>query len=163
MSARHALQRNIKTKTKKLKQEIKIRIKEVRTMRLRDKLFLFALNHGKLFSIAALVGFAGLNLLFFTQNASAITYEQFNTAGSSALPQLGVSGMVDTATTWVCYRLAPAAITAGLVGAFWKVKRHDPKGAQHALEVAGGGLGVMAAPSIVHAGMNIYHALHPGP
>ena len=132
-------------------------------MRLRDKLTLFLLNHGKLFSVATLAAFAALNLFFFAHTASAITYEQFNASGSSALPQVGVSGLLDTATTWICYRLAPATTTIALVKAAYDIKHHKPDGAKKAVEVGTGAIGIMAAPTIVHGGYSVWQYFHPGP
>lgn len=68
---------------------------------------------------------------------------------------IGASGILNEATTWVCYRLAPATLTIGLVKGFYDIKQHKPDAARKAFITAAAGTGVMLAPTITSAILGI--------
>jgi hypothetical protein len=68
---------------------------------------------------------------------------------------IGASGILNEATTWVCYRLAPATLTIGLVKGFYDIKQHKPDAARKAFITAAAGTGVMLAPTITGALLGI--------
>ncbi len=68
---------------------------------------------------------------------------------------IGASGILNEATTWICYRLAPATLTLGLVKGFYDIKQHKPDAARKAFITAAAGTGVMMAPTITSAVLGI--------
>ncbi|MCL4322203.1 MAG: hypothetical protein M0016_07020 [Deltaproteobacteria bacterium] len=68
---------------------------------------------------------------------------------------IGASGILNEATTWICYRLAPATLTIGLVKGFYDIKQHKPDAARKAFITAAAGTGVMLAPTITGAILGI--------
>lgn len=68
---------------------------------------------------------------------------------------IGASGILNEATTWICYRLAPATLTLGLVKGFYDIKQHKPDAARKAFITAAAGTGVMLAPTITGAILGI--------
>ncbi|MHB8282639.1 MAG: hypothetical protein ACYDDE_07535, partial [bacterium] len=68
---------------------------------------------------------------------------------------IGASGILNEATTWICYRLAPATLTLGLIKGFYDIKQHKPDAARKAFITAAAGTGVMLAPTITGAVLGI--------
>ncbi len=68
---------------------------------------------------------------------------------------IGASGILNEATTWICYRLAPATLTLGLVKGFYDIKQHKPDAARKAFITAAAGTGIMLAPTITSAILGI--------
>ncbi len=68
---------------------------------------------------------------------------------------IGASGILNEATTWICYRLAPATLTIGLIKGFYDIKQHKPDAARKAFITAAAGTGVMLAPTITGAILGI--------
>ncbi len=68
---------------------------------------------------------------------------------------IGASGILNEATTWICYRLAPATLTLGLIKGFYDIKQHKPDAARKAFITAAAGTGVMLAPTITSAVLGI--------
>ena len=68
---------------------------------------------------------------------------------------IGASGILNEAATWICYRLAPATLTIGLVKGFYDIKQHKPDAARKAFITAAAGTGVMLAPTITGAILGI--------
>ncbi len=68
---------------------------------------------------------------------------------------IGASGILNEAATWICYRLAPATLTLGLVKGFYDIKQHKPDAARKAFITAAAGTGVMLAPTITGAILGI--------
>ncbi len=68
---------------------------------------------------------------------------------------IGASGILNEATTWICYRLAPATLTLGLIKGFYDIKQHKPDAARKAFVTAAAGTGVMLAPTITGAILGI--------
>ncbi|MHB1697370.1 MAG: hypothetical protein ACYCSQ_04625 [bacterium] len=68
---------------------------------------------------------------------------------------IGASGILNEATTWICYRLAPATLTLGLIKGFYDIKQHKPDAARKAFITAAAGTGVMLAPTITGAILGI--------
>ncbi len=99
------------------------------------------------------------NILLF-----AFTFGSIVSAGSRAFAiinlnqgslGIGASGILNEATTWICYRLAPATLTIGLVKGFYDIKQHKPDAARKAFITAAAGTGVMLAPTITGAILGI--------
>lgn len=102
----------------------------------------------------------GINILFL----STFIFGSVLSLSSQALAMInlnqgslgiGASGILNEATTWICYRLAPATLTIGLVKGFYDIKQHKPDAARKAFITAAAGTGVMLAPTITGAILGI--------
>ena len=115
-----------------------------------NRLILFYLNHDKLISVLSLlavsIGF------YFTLTATAHAYIQpINPSSSVGSINTGATGILNTAVTWVCYRLAPATTVLGIVRGLYDIKFHRPEAARKAFITGAAGAGIMIAPTIVNA------------
>ncbi|MHB8292372.1 MAG: hypothetical protein ACYDEG_07915 [bacterium] len=130
--------------------------------RIKDKIMLFALNHGNILNLLFIAGFIGLNFLFM-KDANATSYGTYGTfnpsTGTASSLNTGAPGILDTAEAWICYRLAPATTGLGLIKGFYDIKMHKPDGAKKAFEAGAAGVAVMLAPTITGAVVNIVQ--HP--
>lgn len=118
-----------------------------------NRIILFYLNHGKLFSVLSLLVFSiGC---YFAFTATAHAYIQPINPNAGAVPQTGASGILNTAITWVCYRLAPVTTLGGVVKGFYDIKTHQPQAARKAFITGAAGAAVMIAPSIMNAVISI--------
>lgn len=107
-----------------------------------------------------LKGKNGKNILFlFLFVLGSILSLSSNAAATINLNQgslgIGASGILNEATTWICYRLAPATLTLGLVKGFYDIKQHKPDAARKAFITAAAGTGIMLAPTITSAILGI--------
>ena len=93
--------------------------------------------------------FAFGSIISVASNASAMINLNQGSLG------IGASGILNEATTWICYRLAPATLTIGLVKGFYDIKQHKPDAARKAFITAAAGTGVMLAPTITGAILGI--------
>ena len=129
--------------------------------KIEEKITLFYISHGKLM-YALLIGLSlGLNFVF-VRDAAAATYSTFNTSGLGTVQQTGASGILDSATTWICYRLAPATTTLGLAKGFYDIKQHRPDAGRKAFITAAAGCGVMLAPTIGNVVVGMVQSHNPG-
>ncbi|MDA8299730.1 MAG: hypothetical protein M0Z57_07015 [Deltaproteobacteria bacterium] len=123
---------------------------------MKDRIILFYLNHDKLFALSALLFFVGIGFIF-AKDASAAYIQPIN-PNAGYVPQTGASGILNTATTWVCYRLAPVTTLAGIVKGLYDIKQHQPQAARKAFITGAAGAGVMIAPTTVNAIIGIVQA-----
>lgn len=100
-------------------------------------------------NIFLLSSFIGTSILSLASDAMATINLNQGSLG------IGASGILNEATTWVCYRLAPATLTIGLVKGFYDIKQHKPDAARKAFITAAAGTGVMLAPTITGAILGI--------
>jgi len=126
---------------------------------MKDKIMLFAISHQRLLNFLAVLVGLGLNFVFL-KNADAATYGQFNTNAGS-VGTTGASGILDTATTWICYRLAPATTALGVAKGFYDIKRHKPQAAEKAFITGSAGVGVMITPTIINAIVGLVTSVNP--
>ncbi|RZD16611.1 MAG: hypothetical protein EVJ46_06280 [Candidatus Acididesulfobacter guangdongensis] len=115
-----------------------------------NRLILFYLNHDKLFSILSLL-IVGISS-YFAFTATAHAYIQpINPSTNVGSINTGATGILNTAITWVCYRLAPATTVLGIVKGLYDIKFHRPEAARKAFITGVAGAGIMIAPTIVNA------------
>ncbi len=115
---------------------------------MRDRIMLFALNHDKLLTFLFIGFFVGIGFIF-DKGASAAYIQPIN-PNAGSLPTTGASGILNTAVTWVCYRLAPVTTLGGVVKGLYDIKTHQPQAARKAFITGAAGAGVMIAPSLVN-------------
>jgi hypothetical protein len=111
-----------------------------------DNSFTHYYKFKKIFFLTFLLSFSILSI-----TSPAYSYINLN-QGSLGI---GASGILNEATTWICYRLAPATLTLGLVKGFYDIKQHKPDAARKAFITAAAGTGVMLAPTITSAVLGI--------
>jgi hypothetical protein len=102
-------------------------------------------SYGRVFISAFIFG----SIISVASNAAAMINLNQGSLG------IGASGILNEATTWICYRLAPATLTIGLVKGFYDIKQHKPDAARKAFITAAAGTGVMLAPTITGAILGI--------
>ncbi len=98
-------------------------------------------------------GFVGLFLFVSILSESSKAFGTINLNQGSL--GIGASGILSEATTWICYRLAPATLSIGLIKGFYDIKQHKPDAARKAFITAAAGTGVMLAPTITNAVLGI--------
>ena len=124
-----------------------------------NRLILFYLNHDKLFAFLFLSAISVIGCCFaFTATAHA--YIQPINPNVGAVPQTGASGILNTAITWVCYRLAPVTTLGGVVKGLYDIKTHQPQAARKAFITGAAGAAAMIAPSLVNAVISIVNQVH---
>lgn len=127
----------------------------------KDSGTLFYISNGRIIYAMLIGASIGLNLVFI-RDAAAQTYSTFNTSGLGTVQQTGVSGIFDTATTWICYRLAPATTALGITKGLYDIKQHKPDAARKAFITGAAGCGVMLAPTITNVIVGIVQTHNPG-
>ena len=129
--------------------------------KIRETGTLFYISNGKIIYAMLIGASIGLNLVFI-RDAAAQTYNTFSTSGLGTVQQTGASGLLDSATTWICYRLAPATTALGIAKGFYDIKQHKPDAAKKAFITGAAGCGVMLAPTITNVIVGMVQAHNPG-
>lgn len=123
-----------------------------------SRLILFYLNHDKLFSILSLLIIGISSYFAFTATAHAYI-QPINPSTSTGSVNTGATSILNTATTWLCYRLAPATTVLGVAKGLYDVKFHRPEAARKAFITGAAGAGIMITPTIVNAIIGIVNGV----
>ena len=122
-----------------------------------NRLILFYLNHEKIISILSLLTVSIVSYFAFMATAHAYI-QPLNPSSNVGSINTGATGILNTAVTWVCYRIAPATTLLGVVKGLYDIKFHRPEAARKAFITGAAGAGVMIAPTIVNAIIGIVNA-----